>query len=73
MKIEQSLADYLVNLRYDEIPQSVVEATKAQIINILSAAIGVRYRNLTNHIQHRQVALSTGNQHPLQALPYQFF
>lgn len=40
MKIEQALADYLVNLRYDEIPQSVVEATKAQIINILSVAIG---------------------------------
>ncbi len=40
MKIEQSLADYLVGLSYDEIPQSVIEATKAQIINILSVAIG---------------------------------
>ena len=40
MKVEESLADYLVNLRYHEIPRSVVEATKAQTMNILSAAIG---------------------------------
>lgn len=40
MKVEKSLADYLVSVRYDEIPSSVIEATKAQIINILSAAIG---------------------------------
>ncbi len=40
MKVEKSLADYLVSVRYDEIPRPVIEATKAQIINILSAAIG---------------------------------
>jgi len=40
MEIEKSLADYLVNARYEEIPSSVIEATKAQTINILSAAIG---------------------------------
>jgi len=40
MRVEKSLADYLVGLKYEEIPISVIEATKAQIINLLSAAIG---------------------------------
>ncbi|MFC1847422.1 MmgE/PrpD family protein, partial [Chloroflexota bacterium] len=40
MNIEKSLSDYLVGTGYDEIPISTVEATKAHIINILSAAIG---------------------------------
>ena len=40
MKIEKLLADYIIGLRYEEIPPSVVEATKAQTLNIISAAIG---------------------------------
>jgi len=40
MKIEKSLAEYLVSSKYEEIPKAAVEATKAQIINILSAIIG---------------------------------
>lgn len=40
MDIEKSLAEYLVNLQFEAIPKTAVEATKSQIINILSAIIG---------------------------------
>ena len=40
MKIEQMLADYIIGLKYEELPLGVVNATKAQILNILSVAIG---------------------------------
>jgi 2-methylcitrate dehydratase PrpD len=40
MSIEESLASYLLNTEYDAIPLSVIEATKAQMINMISAAIG---------------------------------
>jgi 2-methylcitrate dehydratase PrpD len=40
MEIEKSLADFLVNTKFEEIPGPAVEATKSQIINILSAIIG---------------------------------
>jgi 2-methylcitrate dehydratase PrpD len=40
MAIEKSLAEYLIDSQFGEIPKPVIEATKAQIINILSAIIG---------------------------------
>ncbi len=40
MKIEKLLADYIIGLPYEKIPPSVVEATKAQTLNIISAMIG---------------------------------
>jgi 2-methylcitrate dehydratase PrpD len=40
MKIEKMLADYIIGLKYDDIPPAVIKATKAQILNILSVAIG---------------------------------
>lgn len=40
MKIEQSLVEYLVGLRYEEIPAPIVRATKAQTLNIISAVLG---------------------------------
>lgn len=40
MNIEESLSEYLLHTGYDEIPLSTIEATKAQVINILSVAIG---------------------------------
>ncbi len=40
MEIEQTLAEYLIESKFERIPRTVIEATKAQIINILSAIIG---------------------------------
>ncbi|HOG16972.1 MAG TPA: MmgE/PrpD family protein [Syntrophales bacterium] len=40
MKIEQQLADYIIGLQYEDLPEGVVKATKAQILNILSVALG---------------------------------
>jgi 2-methylcitrate dehydratase PrpD len=40
MKIERLLAKYLVGLKYEEIPSGVIEATKLQILNIISAMLG---------------------------------
>lgn len=40
MKIEESLAEFLVNINYENIPLQAIEATKAQIINMLSVIIG---------------------------------
>jgi 2-methylcitrate dehydratase PrpD len=40
MKIEERLADYVLGVKYEEIPPPAIEATKGQILNILSAIIG---------------------------------
>lgn len=40
MKTEKLLADYLVGVTYEEIPASVVAATKGQILNIICAILG---------------------------------
>lgn len=40
MKTERLLAKYLVGLKYEEIPVRVVEATKWQILNMISAILG---------------------------------
>jgi len=40
LKIEKLLADYLVGLKFEEIPPAVVEATKAQVLNIISVILG---------------------------------
>jgi len=40
VKIEKLLADYIIGLPYEKIYLSVVEATKAQTLNIISAMIG---------------------------------
>jgi 2-methylcitrate dehydratase PrpD len=40
LKIEKLLADYLVGLKFEEIPPTVVEATKAQVLNIISVILG---------------------------------
>jgi 2-methylcitrate dehydratase PrpD len=40
LKIEKLLTDYLVGLKFEEIPPAVVEATKAQVLNIISVILG---------------------------------
>lgn len=40
MKTEKILVDYLVGLKYEDIPKTVVTATKSQILNFISAMLG---------------------------------
>jgi len=40
MNTERLLANYLIGLTYEDIPASVIKATKLQILNILSAILG---------------------------------
>jgi len=40
MNTELRLANYLVGLKYEELPVSVIKATKLQILNIISAMLG---------------------------------
>ncbi len=40
MNTERRLANYLVGLKYEELPASVIKATKLQILNIISAMMG---------------------------------
>jgi 2-methylcitrate dehydratase PrpD len=40
MKVEERLAEYMASFKYEDIPATAIEATKAQILNILAAGIG---------------------------------
>jgi 2-methylcitrate dehydratase PrpD len=40
MNTERLLANYLVGLKYEEVPSGVIEATKLQILNMISAILG---------------------------------